>query len=141
MYVCWVLAQKRESQRPGIHNDKRKKYTLHDILDSVEPAGHAGSDAILHSAYSKGNPGIYKWHTAFTEGKGPKISRENGNKYFPYIKVSSSGKMFKVKMTLWCVRICCILILLTFPTFPLFWSAPLQLRNELGGSTYAPDSS
>ena len=35
------------------------------------------------------------------EGKGPKISKENGNKFFPYIKVSSSGKRFKVNYKPW----------------------------------------
>ncbi len=99
MHVCWALAQK--SQQQGIHYNKRKQYTLYDILDRVEPSGHACSDAILHPAYSKGTPGTYKWHQAFMEGKGPKISKENGNKFFPYIKVSSSGKMFKVYYTLW----------------------------------------
>ncbi len=97
MHVCWALAQTRESQRtPGMHTDKRKKYTLNDILDRVDPAGHAGSGAFLHTSYSQGTPGTYKWHQAFMEGKAPKISRENGNKFFPYIKVSSSGKIFKV---------------------------------------------
>ncbi len=98
MHVCWALVQKQESQQSGTQCDKRPEYVAYNLLDHVQQAMiHATIHTIESSkAPSKMAAGRFEWCQAFSENNGPMVGKENGNKFFPYIKVSLSDKRFKV---------------------------------------------
>jgi hypothetical protein len=97
MKVCWALAQRRESQSSNTRQNKRSAYNIYDIFGNFrEPAGGVIQTANSSALHGQSGQKPCKWHDAFTNKQGPSISKEHGNKFFPYIKVTSSGKPFKV---------------------------------------------
>jgi hypothetical protein len=99
MHVCWALVEKQESLQSGTQPDKRPEYVMYNLLDGDHVQHHA-THATIHTVdsfkvESKIVNGHYAWYQAFSDNQGPKISKANGNKFFPYIKVSSD-KRFKV---------------------------------------------
>jgi hypothetical protein len=108
MHVCWALVQKQGSQQSGTQSDQRPEYVAYNLLDHVQQATRATIHTIESSkAPSKMDAGSYEWRQAFSENNGPMVSKENGNKFFPYIKVSPSQKGFKVNNEpLYCIFFC-----------------------------------
>jgi hypothetical protein len=99
MQVCWALVQKRESQQTNTQSNKRPEYVIYNLLEKVHQATHA--TVTIHTvesvkAGSKMDPGHCVWETAFADKKGPIISKENGNKFFPYVRILLSDRKYKV---------------------------------------------
>ncbi len=101
VHVCWALACKQDVQP---HSSQQKsRYLIFDLFGRADPEKH-GAHAVLHTADSD-TQGVKvgslatrnHWHIAIQEGKGPKIDKLNGTKFFPFIKVKSlRDKAFKV---------------------------------------------
>jgi hypothetical protein len=97
MQVCWALVQKRESLQSNTRDDKQSEYVMYNLLKEVHQATHATIHTVESvKVGSRMAPSNCVWQTAFCEKKGPIKSKENGNKFFPYVKVPSSSIKFKV---------------------------------------------
>ena len=127
MHVCWILAQKIDQTE----SQQKSQFSIQSLLDKVdfEHAGHG--EVVLRTVQPKqGND----WQKVYphTKGKGPRMDKVNGNKFFPFIKVKLSTMAFKVYF------FCLLLHLFKVMTskYPNTASAALQLRNEHYGSTH-----
>ena len=136
MYVRWALAKKQTQN----DSQQQRRSSILDVLGKIESEQSGHNNVILYTAHSKPESKEHWEKLPFHEGNRPKINKQNGNVFFPYIKVKATHKSFKVyfgHMSVGFCRHCNVMA----SQYSCFFSAALQLRNEHHCSAHDTSSS